>query len=120
MKALRCVDWSISRGLIGAATCGELLELSETVTERSTGVPLLSAAESTFCPSNTFISSVFQHSHVDHIPIIKALTSSDINGTTWTDGSRVPILVYDTSNRKSTEGGRILTYTTFENTGGNH
>ena len=32
--------------LLGAAICGELPELSETYAERSTGVPLLSAAES--------------------------------------------------------------------------
>ena len=42
----RCVDWSISRDILGAATFGELPELSETESERSTGVPLLSAAES--------------------------------------------------------------------------
>ena len=34
--------------LLGAAICGELPELSETDAERSTGVPLLSVAESTF------------------------------------------------------------------------
>ena len=34
-------------GLLGVATCGELPKFSETVAERSTGVPLLSAAEST-------------------------------------------------------------------------
>ena len=34
------------RDLPGAAICGELPELSETDAERSTGVPLLSAAES--------------------------------------------------------------------------
>ena len=45
-----CVDWSISRDLLGAAICGELPELSETDAEKSTGVPLLSAAESTFKP----------------------------------------------------------------------
>ena len=39
-------DWSISCDLLGAAICGELPELSETDAERSTGVPLLSAAES--------------------------------------------------------------------------
>ena len=39
-------DWSLSRDLPGAAICGELPELSETDAERSTGVPLLSAAES--------------------------------------------------------------------------
>ena len=44
MKAL--LDWSISRDLLGAAICGELPELSETDAERSTGVHLLSAAES--------------------------------------------------------------------------
>ena len=43
----RCVDWSISRDLLGADICGELPELPETNAERSTGVPLLSAAEST-------------------------------------------------------------------------
>ena len=43
---MRCLDWSISRGLLRAATCGELPELSETFAERSTGAPLLSAAES--------------------------------------------------------------------------
>ena len=37
---------SISRDLLGAAICGELPELLETDAERSTGVPLLSAAES--------------------------------------------------------------------------
>ena len=42
------VEWSISRGLLGAATCGELSELTETDAERSTGVLLLSAAESSF------------------------------------------------------------------------
>ena len=42
----RCVDWSISRDRLGADICGELPELSETGAERSTGVPLLSAAES--------------------------------------------------------------------------
>ena len=42
----RCVDWSISRDLLGADICGELPELSETNAERGTGVPLLSAAES--------------------------------------------------------------------------
>ena len=47
MKALR--DWSISRDLLGAAICGELPKLSETDAERSTGVPLVSAAES-ICP----------------------------------------------------------------------
>ena len=41
-----CIDWSISRDLLSADICGELLELSETHAERSTGVPLLSAAES--------------------------------------------------------------------------
>ena len=40
------VDWSISRDLLGAAICGELPKLLETDAERSTGVPLLSAAES--------------------------------------------------------------------------
>ena len=52
-----CVDWSISRDLLGAAICGELLKLSETNAERSTGVPLLSAAESNF-------SSVMLQNHV--------------------------------------------------------
>ena len=42
-----CVDWSISRDLLSADSCGELPELLETDAERSTGVPLLSAAEST-------------------------------------------------------------------------
>ena len=42
MKAL--CDWSLLRDLPGAAICGELPELSETDAERSTGVPLLSAA----------------------------------------------------------------------------
>ena len=40
------VDWSISRDLLGTAICGELPKLLETDAERSTGVPLLSAAES--------------------------------------------------------------------------
>ena len=40
-----CVDWSISRDLLGAAICGELPELSETDAERSSGVPLLSREE---------------------------------------------------------------------------
>ena len=39
------VYWSISHDLLGAAICGELPELSETDVERSTGEPLLSAAE---------------------------------------------------------------------------
>ena len=39
--------WSISYDLLGADICGELPELSETDAERSTGIPLLSAAEST-------------------------------------------------------------------------
>ena len=42
----RCIDWSISHDLLGADICGELLALSETDAKRSTGVPLLSAAES--------------------------------------------------------------------------
>ena len=37
----------ISHDIFGAAICGGLPELSETDAERSTGVPLLSAAEST-------------------------------------------------------------------------
>ena len=37
---------SIAHGLIGAATCGELPELSKTDAERSTGVLLLSAVAS--------------------------------------------------------------------------
>ena len=44
----RCVDWSISHDLLGAAICEELPELSETDAERSTKVPLLSAAESIY------------------------------------------------------------------------
>ena len=52
----RCLDYHnqlesaalicLFHGLLGAATCGELSELSETDAERSTGVLLLSAAES--------------------------------------------------------------------------
>ena len=44
---MRCIDWSISRDLLSADICGELPKLLETDAERSTGVPLLSAAEST-------------------------------------------------------------------------
>ena len=52
----KSVDWSISRDLLGADICvGELPELSETDAERSTGVPLLSAAESSFGRVNNFI-----------------------------------------------------------------
>ena len=40
------IDWSISPGLLIAANCGELPQLSETDADRSTAVPLLSAAES--------------------------------------------------------------------------
>ena len=50
----RCVDWSISRDLLGADICGELPELSETNAERSTGVPLLSAAESRLYQANSW------------------------------------------------------------------
>ena len=38
----------ISCDLLGADICGELPELSETDAERSTGLPLLSAAESSY------------------------------------------------------------------------
>ena len=48
---IRCVDCSILRDLLGPDICGELPELSETDAERSTGVPLLSAAESSLKPA---------------------------------------------------------------------
>ena len=57
-----CVDWSISYDLLGGAICGELPELSEIDAERSTGVPLLSAAESK-CHVADFQTFVSERTH---------------------------------------------------------
>ena len=63
-----CVDWSILRDLLGAAICGELPELSETDAERSTGVPLLSAAESIAILTyvDTVISNKYRESNLEN------------------------------------------------------
>ena len=67
--------WSISCDLLGAAICGKLPELSETDAERSTGVPLLSTAESNYhvtekvtgsSSSNTLILLELTNKHTLH------------------------------------------------------